>query len=99
MGAGVHTSEDTPKSRRRSLDAPLTQVLRVEVYARPTRGYIYRLDLECGHRVSRLANASNWPRPDLAPRDARCISCLEILESGRLPLQVGGGSAPWEAFG
>ena len=91
MGAGSHASEDTSKGRRRSLDAPLTRVLRVEVYARPTRGYIYRLDLECGHRVSRLANMSNRPRPDLAPRDARCIPCLEILESGRLPAQAGCG--------
>lgn len=91
VGAGFHTSEDTSEGRRRSFDAPLTRVLHVEVYARPTRGYIYRLDLECGHRVSRLANMSSRPRPDLAPRDARCIPCLEILESGRLPVQVGGG--------
>lgn len=91
IGAGFHAPKDTAKSRRRSFDAPLTQVLRVEVYARPTRGYIYRLDLECGHRVSRLANASREPQPDLAPRDARCIPCLALLEVGRLPTQAGGG--------
>lgn len=90
VGAGSHVPDDTSKPRRRSLDAPLTQVSRVEVYARPSSGYIYRLDLECGHRVSRLANASRNPRPDLAPQDARCIPCLVLLEAGRLPTQAGG---------
>lgn len=91
VGAGSHASDDTSKPRRRSLDAPLTQVSRVEVHARPRSGYIYRLDLECGHRVSRLTNAFRGSEPRVpAPRDVRCIPCLLLLEAGRFPTQAGG---------
>lgn len=89
VGAGSHGPEDISEGRE-SFKAPLTRVLRVVVHTRPNSGYIYRLDLECGHRVSRLANASREPRPDLAPQDARCAPCAAILAAGRTPTQVGG---------
>jgi len=90
-GAGSHALEDTSKSRRKSFAAPITRVVRVEAAPRPREGYVYRLDLECGHRASRKpVMGSLAPRLVMAPHNVRCFACLAVLEGGRLPTQAGG---------
>lgn len=88
--AGFHAAKDTSEHARIS-KAPLTAVIARWLAPDAEDCYLLRLDLACGHRVSRYAEGSSaFPVLRAAPKAARCRACLIVLESGRLPTQAGG---------